>query len=101
MSGHNKSPEPSEKEQEAFLEMFVNAANGNIDKVKAALESGLNPKMDGSKALGAAVGAGSLEIVEMLLAQGANPNAIYTIGPHRNPLCCAVKSATERWWTGC
>ena len=80
MSGHletvnyllSKGVDPDTACKQGHLALYLAAAHGHCDVVKALLVKGA--AIDGSRALVVASLIGSLEIVELLLAHGADPN---------------------------
>jgi len=65
------------------VELFVAARNGDLIKVKTALEKGANPNAkddNGWTPLYRAAHKGHVDVVRVLLERGANPNAKNNIG---------------------
>ena len=80
MSGHletvnyllSKRVDPDAACKHGYLALYLAASHGHCDVVKALLAKGA--AINGSRVLIAASLVGSLEIVELLLAHGADPN---------------------------
>lgn len=62
------------REQQGVFDLWDMARRGDVDGVRALLEAGQSPVSRELCPLGAAVGAGHLEVAELLLERGAPPD---------------------------